>query len=73
MMPSNSDGPTHIAMDAARTFVNDILKEADRVKNDLLQPLKEFQQGGIVQHYFWITYIFKTIRPQNGYWKMLRT
>ena len=50
MIPSNLDKPTHIAMDAARAFVNDILKEAVRVKSDF-QPLNEFQKGEITQHY----------------------
>ena len=44
------DEPTQTAIDAARTFVNDILKEAARVKSDF-QPLNEFQKGEITQHY----------------------
>ncbi len=50
VIPINLDEPTQTAMAAARAFVNDILKEAVRVKSDF-QPLKEFQQGEIIQHY----------------------
>jgi hypothetical protein len=50
MIAGNLEEPTQTGTNAARMFINDILKEATRVKGDF-QPLNEFQKGEITQHY----------------------